>query len=84
MTGDPLPVLLAFGIGIVLGLAFPWHTRMEVRWWLIDHSPFQCPRCKAWRLRRDTLAAEHRVAGYMRICHACHEELYPDEHRQRR
>ncbi len=82
MQGDPLPVLLAFLAGWLSGLVFQQSSvYWKAKWWLNDRTPRQCPRCKSWHQRRNTVDAQHRVGGWTRICRKCHHELYTPSER---
>lgn len=77
MTDETLIILLAFILGWLAGLTFPNSPiYYEIKWWLLDHTPLRCPRCKTWHARRDMVSARHNVAGWVRICEHCHNELY--------
>ena len=77
MTDDALSVLLAFLVGWLMGLVFQQSpVYWKAKWWLKDRTPMRCPRCKAWHARRNTVQAQHNVAGWVRICEHCHDELY--------
>ena len=46
--------------------------------WIDDHILIQCARCQRWAFKKDTRRAQHRLAGWVRICLSCTDELYPD------
>ena len=77
IANDPVPVLLAFLVGLVLGVAVQQSSAYyKAKWWLIDRTPVRCPRCKTWHIRRNMKTERHSAAGWVRICEKCHDELY--------
>ena len=77
IANDPVPVLLAFLVGWVLGVAVQQSPVFyKAKWWLKDRTPVRCPRCKTWHTRRNTKTERHSAAGWVRICKDCVDELY--------
>lgn len=82
IANDPVPVLLAFLVGLLLGLVFQQSSVYDkAKWWLKDRMPHQCLRCKTWHMRRSMRMERHNAAGWVRICEKCHDELYAPSQR---
>jgi len=45
--------------------------------WLDDVLPHRCARCDRWTQKRKMETSPHVVAGWVFICPACYDELYP-------
>ena len=46
------------------------------RWWR-DGQPTKCVTCSQWYSHKDTKAIQHRIAGWVRVCVTCYDEIYP-------
>ena len=69
-------VLCALVLGILVRplLDRAWYELKHLRyepWW-----PVRCAECRRWQRRERTRLAEHRVAGWVRLCTSCYEQYY--------
>lgn len=76
MTDETMMILFAFIAGFLIRHAIPLHVIIDWQWQITSRLPKRCPRCKTWHARRDMVSARHNVAGWVRICEHCHDELY--------
>jgi len=79
ITPDPLPIVLAFAVGFLMGHAVQGHWRhatWRLRWELTKRIPRRCPVCGVWRATGDMQHAEHKTAGWVLICQDCYDKQY--------
>lgn len=60
--------ILAFGLGY-----FGRPTLHQLWYW---NRPVHCPECGKYTRFKYTVACQHRVAGWVRICNVCWRGLY--------
>ena len=64
---------ILFGV-LCLAIGYLSHDRLN-SWWY-HNRPVRCPVCGHWCSVRNTLPAQHRVAGFVRICRSCWQAEY--------
>ena len=47
--------------------------------WIDQNLPAQCPTCQQWQAKKTMLYVPHRSAGWIEVCSACYNNLYPGD-----
>jgi hypothetical protein len=73
---DTLVLLAAFLLGFLVGRIPSTSWWSSLRWEIKKMSPKRCPQCGKWLSSGSMVAANHRTAGWIRVCPACYKALY--------
>ena len=68
-----MPEFLIFG-GLCFAVGYLSRPRLSI-WWYYNH-PARCSQCGKWSRWQNTESAQHRVAGWVRVCKNCYRLLY--------